>query len=122
MIKRKPCVDVYGEILKVGDIVMPVCGMAPFINSVGRITKIYYSEECQDYFIAVVSEKSNGILSVGNSRSYTTKERYIEREKEPFTYFLSFSDNNFYYTNYLPLTNNTDSKYLSRDDTVIVEL
>lgn len=129
MNEEKQCLDFYGEILKVGDEVIPMMseflrlGAGDEANSVmngtfvlgigGKVTDIYYNEKYDTYYMTIADEKGNTILESVNSRYYTTKERYEEREKEKrnSVYFITFYDKKFNFLNYIPLTGKTKLDY-----------
>lgn len=80
MAKKKRCVDLYGERLKVGDEVIPVMDEALIIGISGIISKIKYSERYNNYYITITDKEGKILLDGVDARCYTTEERFDERE------------------------------------------
>lgn len=119
---QKPCLDFYGERLKIGDEVIPMIGEALMIGVTGFISKIEYSEKYGSNYITITDKNGNVLLNGVDSRYYTTQVRYDERENQKYVYCLIFCNDRFYPIASLPLTNRTDADYEIPDDTHLVLL
>lgn len=106
---KKRCLDFYGEKLKIGDEVVPINAENNFTN--GYIFEIIYNKRKDSYYITIIDKDGNILEKKSLASKYTTKKRFIEREKEGYIYSLIFYNDCFWPESVLPLTNSTDYEY-----------
>lgn len=117
MSKQNNCIDFYGEKLTIGDEVIPILEEALIIGIEGVISKIKYNAEYDNYYITITDKEGNVLLENVDARSYTTKERFNERETQKYVYMLTFYDAELEQLTTIPLTNKTDPNYEIPDET-----
>lgn len=122
MAKKRQCVDVYGERLKVGDEVIPVMDEALIIGISGVISEIEYSERYNNYYITITDKKGKTLLKGVDAKCYTTQERFDERENQEYVYSLTFYDSKFWTQTNIPLTNKTNPNYEIPKGTCLITL
>lgn len=117
---KNRCLDFYGEKLKIGDEVVPINVENNFTN--GYIFEIIYNKRKDTYYITIIDKDGNILEKKALASKYTTKKRFIEREKEGYIYSLIFYNDCFWPESVLPLTNSTDYDYEIADDISFVTL
>ena len=118
--RKKQCVDFYGEKLNIGDEVIPIVDEALVSGIGGIISKIKYSERYNNYYITITDNNGNILLENVDAGCYTTKERYNERENQEYVYSLTFFNKNLWPMTNVLLTNKTDINYEIPDETSFV--
>ncbi len=119
-IENKCCLDVYGQTLKIGDIVIPVMNEALIIGKGGKISKIISVEN--NAYITLVDQNGNILLENVDSTCYTTQSRFEEMEDEKFVYTLDFFGDKTQYLTSIPLTSHTTSDFEVPDNAAYVSL
>lgn len=117
MSNKKLCLDFYGEKITIGDEVIPMLGNEMRIGVGGFISDIKYDEQYDEYCITITDNEGNVLLKNADARSYTTKERFKEREVQDFVYMITFYNANLKPLTTIPLTNITDENYEIPDET-----
>ena len=72
--EEKTCKDMYGEKLKIGDNVIPLCSEAVICNVRGKIIEIYYQDNYE--WIDIHNEQTNETYNKWNAMYFSTQERY----------------------------------------------
>jgi len=72
--EEKICKDFYGEQLKIGDNVIPICSETVICGVKGKITEIYYDDNYE--WIDICNKETDEIYKKWNALYFSTQKRY----------------------------------------------
>ena len=104
------CLDIFGERMRIGDEIIPICDEAALLGIGGIISNIEYDEKYKRYYITITDKNGKVLLRGVDSSYYSTEETLNEMEDQKNIYNLRFYNNRFYPIRTKPLTSKTKSK------------